>query len=132
MTKRLQTRLPPMEVHTVGTSGPVLAKGRVSGPSPSIAMTAVIKDALIRHYGKLEVAARLMGGMDKSQLSRDLGNGHFRFERLELLDDEGKAAVSKALFEAFTSRDPKVRAAQLIREVRRTLDELEDVISEVA
>jgi len=121
-----------MEVHSTGTSGPTLAKGAASGPRQSTAMTAVIKDALIRHYGKLEVAARLMGNMDKSQLSRDLSTGHFRFERLELLDDAGKAFISKALFETFTATDPKTRAAQLVREAHRILDELAEVLEGVA
>jgi len=129
MPKRVQSGVRSTEAHSIASGGPRLVP--IDPPSSterqSVQMTAVIKDALIRYYGKLEVAARLMGNMDKSQLSRDLSTGHFRFERLELLDDEGKAFISRALFEAFTSTDPRVRKAQLIRTLRHTLDELAEI-----
>lgn len=95
-------------------------------------MASVVKDALLRHYGSLKAAAISMGNMDQGQLTRDLDSGKFKLERLELLDEEGKAAISKALFETFTSRDPKTRAAQLVREAHRILDELAEVLEGVA
>lgn len=94
----------------------------------SIAINLVVKDALQRHYGKLQTAAELMK-MDAGQLSRELGNGAFKLETLERLDPEGQAFVAKALYEAFDESDPKVALRRLIQLIRRCCDELSEVIA---
>ncbi len=93
------------------------------------AMTAVVKDALVGHYGSFKAAAYAMGEMDEGQLSRELENGKFKFERLDLCDDDAKQAVTKALHDAYGSTDPQARVRRLIRTLRAGLDELDEAIS---
>jgi len=110
----------------------------LAGPSPSVETAAVpsssiagvVKDALQRHYGTLKGAALSMKPrMDPSQLSRELESGDFKLEKLDRLDDIGKAFVSKALHDAFGDPDPKAIARRLIREARTRLDELAEVVA---
>jgi hypothetical protein len=108
---------------------PIMAKAVHRGPSSRLVWSAVVKDALIRHFGKLEAAAITMGNYDPSQLSRDLSTGKFKFERLELCDAEAQAFIAAALFEAFGYGDPKLRIQRLIREGRRILDELAEAVA---
>lgn len=99
------------------------------GQVQSIAMTMIVKDALLRHYGSFKAAAYYMGEMDQGQLTRDLDSGKFKFERLELCDLAAKAAVCKALNEHFGNTDPKARLRRLIRAVRHAVDELEEAVA---
>ncbi len=99
------------------------------GQVQSIAMTMIVKDALLRHYGSFKAAAYYMGEMDQGQLTRDLDSGKFKFERLELCDLDAKAAVCRALNEHFGNTDPKARVQRLLRQVRRDLDELADAVA---
>lgn len=93
-------------------------------------MTAVVRDALQVHYGKLDVAAREMGGMDPGQLTRELQTGKFKFERLQLLDDAGKAAVANALQAAFgRPADPRTIVRHELREIRQRIDRVEALIA---
>jgi hypothetical protein len=48
---------------------------------------------------------------------------------LERLDDEAKAFIADALHEASGHADPRTRIARLIREGRRVLDELAEVVA---
>lgn len=126
----VQKPLPPMAVQSLdraGLAAPSTTTG-YGGQAPSIAMTMIVKDALLRHYGSFKAAAIAMGDYDQSQLTRDLDSGKFKFERLELCDLLAKAAVAKALHDHFGNTDPKARRDRLIRNVRHALDELaEDV-----
>jgi hypothetical protein len=98
--------------------------------SSSIRLTDVVKDALERHYGSLKCAALSMKPpMDLGQLSRELKTGDFKLEKLERLDDEAKAFIADALHEASGHADPRTRIARLIREGRRVLDELAEVVA---
>lgn len=101
-----------------------MAKAVLCGPSDRLAWSAVLKDALDRHYGSLKAAAYAMGQYDPSQLTRDLDTGKFKQERLELCDAHAKAAIAFALYQAFADVSPKARIQRLIRESRRLLDEL--------
>jgi hypothetical protein len=96
------------------------------GQRQSIAMTIIVKDALLRHYGSFKAAAYYMGQMDQGQLCRDLDSGKFKFERLELCDLAAKAAVVRALAEAFGNSDPKARRRAAIRNLRRAVEELDE------
>jgi len=96
------------------------------GQRQSIAMTMIVKDALLRHYGSFKAAAYYMGQMDQGQLCRDLDSGKFKFERLELCDLAAKAAVVRALAEAFGNSDPKARRRAAIRNLRRAVEELDE------
>lgn len=98
------------------------------GPSAGRAWSAATKDALIRHFGSLKAAAIAMGNYDASQLTRDLDSGKFKSERLDLCDDTAKAFISSAVAETLAGRDPKARVQQLIRQVRRDLDELAEAL----
>ncbi len=102
------------------------------GQPQSIAMTMIVKDALLRHYGSFKAAAYHMGEMDQGQLTRDLDSGKFKFERLELCDLAAKAAVCRALAEHFGNTDPKARVKRLIRKIRRDLEELDELAEDVA
>jgi hypothetical protein len=107
----------------------MLPHGAVS-QSPSIRLTDVVKDALEDHYGTLKAAALSMTPpMDLGQLSRELKSGDFKIEKLERLDAAGKASVSRALYEANGSVDPRAEARRLIREARARLDALDEVIA---
>lgn len=119
-----------MEIHSVESGRTVVDRSRTDGqelsPAPSIGMTAVVKEALLEHYGKLEVAALLMRKMDPSQLSRELRDGTFKFDRLDALDADGKAAVTNALSAAFGKpEDPLTRVRRLLREAKQKLVEAE-------
>jgi hypothetical protein len=109
-------------------AGPRSTTTGFGGQAPSIAMSMIVKDALLRHYGSFKAAAFAMGQMDQAQLTRDLDTGKFKFERLELCDLDAKASVCRALAAAFGNTDPRARRDRLIRNARRALDELaEDV-----
>jgi hypothetical protein len=138
MARSVQTPLPPMVVKrfdgperrttSVDAEGERPAMTGYGGQVQSIAMSMIVKDALLRHYGSFKAAAISMGNMDQGQLTRDLDSGKFKFERLELCDLDAKASVCRALAEAFGNHDPRARRARLIRNVRHALDELaEDV-----
>lgn len=98
------------------------------------ALTVVVKDALLRHYGTLKAAAITMGEMDQGQLTRELDSGKLNLARLELLDDAGKAAVAKRLHDAFIAalETPQARAQRVIREARQKLDELDEFLRFIA
>lgn len=128
MARSVQTPLPPMEVKRPDAAEPRSTTDGYGGQPRSIAMSMIVKDALLRHYGSFKAAAYEMGEMDQGQLCRDLDTGKFKFERLELCDLAAKASVVRALAEAFGNVDPRARRNRLIRNVRRAVDELaEDV-----
>jgi len=86
-------------------------------------LTAVVKDALLRHYGSLKAAAITMGEMDQGQLTRELDNGKLNLARLDLLDDAGKAEIAKRLHDTFSpaAEDAKTRARRVIPQLIREL-----------
>lgn len=88
------------------------------------AMTAVVKDALLRHFGSLKAAAISMSNMDEGQLSRELESGKFKFERLDVCEDAAKAAVTAALYDAFGQTDPR-------SQIRRDFADLENRLREL-
>jgi len=122
MKPSLQTPLPPMEIKRVDDAEP----SGYGGQRQSIAMTMIVKDALLRHYGSFKAAAYYMGQMDQGQLCRDLDSGKFKFERLELCDLAAKASVCRALADTFGHTDPKARRRAAIRNLRRAVDELDE------
>jgi hypothetical protein len=91
-------------------------------------LSAVVKDALLRHYGSVKAAAISLA-IDPSLLIRELETGKFRLERLEGCDLEAKAYVCRALAEAFSDANPQARVRRLIRESRRILDELAEAVA---
>lgn len=106
---------------------PKAAKAGLERQSVSIALSSVVKDALIRHYGSLKSAAITLQ-MDQGQLTRELQTGDFKLKKLDR-DDEAKAFIARALHEAFGDADPKAQARRAIREVRARLDELQELVS---
>jgi hypothetical protein len=132
VVKSVPTSIPAGTVQRVDTDGPRSTTDGYAGQPRSIAMTQIVKDALLRHYGTLKAAAITMGDMDQAQLTRDLDSGKFKFERLELCDLAAKAAVCRALDEHFGNAGPKARVKQLIRKIRRDLEELDELSDRVA
>lgn len=127
---RLQASLPPMEINSIDGHGPRRrlsdTPAKAVSQSKSIALTNVVKDALLRHYGSLKAAAITLD-YDLGQLSRDLASGDFKLKRLEV-DEAAKVFVALALADHY-GRDPHAEARRLIREMRARLDELEDVVA---
>lgn len=126
MPRSLQTSLPPMALNTVDRDRPIAPATDARRQSSSIALTAVVKDALMRHYGSLKAAAISLG-YDQGQLTRDLQSGDFKVRRLEV-DEAAKAFVACALAEAYTV-DPKAVQRRLLREARQKLDDLAELIA---
>jgi hypothetical protein len=129
MSRIVQTPLPPMAVKRVDEVQPPTAPADSVSSVQSIRMTAVVKDALLRHYGSFKAAAITMGEMDQGQLARDLDSGKFKFERLELCDAVAKGFIAAALYEAFGHVDPKERVRRLIRNAHRAIDELAEAVA---
>lgn len=125
MGQSVQKPLPPMELNSVDRVRPREAAAAANGQRRSIALTAVVKDALIRHYGSLKAAAISLE-MDQGQLTRELQTGDFKLLRRLEGNDDVKMLIARAMYEAFGDDDPKARRRQLIREVRQRLDELAD------
>lgn len=99
---------------------------------PRPEMARVVKAALQQHYGSMKAAALSMA-IDQGQLTRELDSGAFKFWRLDKLEDEGRAAVARALFEAYGLDDnPRAKLKRLIHEQRARLDEIEALVPEVA
>lgn len=113
---------------------PQMARASLPVNGGQFALTAVVKDALLRHYGSLKAAAITMGEMDQGQLTRELDTGKLNLARLELLDDAGKAEVAKRLNEAFMAalETPSDRVRRVIRETRQKLDEIDDYVRFIA
>lgn len=144
MKSSLQVQLPPMALNTLDSARAPQAKARLKGQSSSmdgqssstadlagqagsIALTLVVKDALIRHYGSLKAAA-ITFRMDPGQLTRDLQSGDFKLKKLDM-DEEAKAFVVATLHDAFVGgQDPKARVQRLIRQGRQILDELAEAL----
>jgi len=118
-----------MAVQRLDEDRPRPAVAGFGGQGQSIAMTMIVKDALLRHYGSFKAAAISMGDMDQAQLTRDLDSGKFKFERLELCDLAAKAAVCRALAEHFGNTDPKARIQRLLRELRRAVEEVAEAVA---
>lgn len=116
-------------VPSMDVGRPRMAKAVLRGPSEGRAWTAATKDALIRYYGSLKAAAIEMGKCDPSQLSRDLDNGKFKSERLDLCDEDAQAFISTSVADTLAGRDPKSRVRRLIQEGRRILDELAEAVA---
>lgn len=115
-----------MALNTVDRDRPAPAPSGAPRQASSIALTAVVKDALIRHYGSLKAAAISLG-YDQGQLTRDLQSGDFKLRRLEV-DESAKAFVACALAESYTV-DPKAVQRRLLREARQKLDDLAELIA---
>ena len=130
MADTMRQPSPSSPVKSIDDVRPRQAKATLGSQSKSIRLTAIVKDALQLHYGSLKAAALSMTPhMDQGQLTRELQTGDFKLEKLDRLDETGKAFISKALHEAYGNPDPKAIARRLIREARARLDELAEVVS---
>lgn len=95
------------------------------------ALRRVIALALER-VGPLKAAAEDMG-IDRAQMYRQLQNGHLTIERLEALGPDFGAELGRMLLDAFGPLStPQARARQDIREMRRLLEELDQVMEMIA
>lgn len=86
----------------------------------------------IERVGPMKAAAADMG-IDRAQMYRQLQNGHLTIERLETLGPEFGAELGRMLLDAFGPLStPHARARQDIRDMRRLLDELDQVLEMIA
>lgn len=106
---------------TVDTVDLKMAKVSRNSQAPSIALTLLVKDALMQHYGSLKAAAITLG-MDLGQLSRELQTGDFKLKRLDV-DEEARRFVIAALYEAVRDDDPAVRKSRAFRRLREAVEE---------
>lgn len=122
------------EVKPLDRVRPSMAKATLAVNASQFALTAVVKDALIRHYGSLKAAAITMGEMDQGQLTRELDSGKLNLARLELLDELGKAEVAARLHAAFHTalETPQARAQRLLKDAKQKLEELDDFLRFIA
>lgn len=109
------------EVNSLDSVRPSPAKAGLRRQASSIALIALVREALIRHYGSLKAAAISLS-MDPGQLTRELQTGDFKFEKLERADDEAKAFLAQAMQEVYVF-DPRSQALRMLREARRAIDE---------
>jgi hypothetical protein len=117
-----------MPLNSLDDVRPRAAKPSLDGQQSSIAVGAVVKDALVRRFGTLKAAALTMK-MDQGQLTRELQTGDFKVEKLDRLNDDDKAFVAEVLHDAFGDADPRAQARRLIRETRARLDELAEIVA---
>lgn len=125
MPESLQKPLPPMPLNSLDGVRPKPAKAGLDGQPSSTSLMAVVREGLIRRHGSLKAAAISMG-MDLGQLSRELGNGDLKLKRLDG-DEPQKAQIAAVMRDAYDV-DPKAEARRLVRDLRRTLDALADVV----
>jgi transposase-like protein len=86
----------------------------------------------LERTGPLKAAAEEMG-IDRAQMYRQLQNGHLTIERLEALGPAFGAELGRMLLDVFGPLStPQARARQDIREMRRLLDELDQVMELIA
>lgn len=92
------------------------------GSSDGIGLGALIKDAVIKHYGSVKAAAISLN-VDPSLMVREFEAG--KIARLEQADPQVKAAIAGALFEAFGQlEDPKARTKRLATDVIAAMHEI--------
>jgi hypothetical protein len=127
MPSTMRARELSMECKSIDDVRPQMAKASLDGQSTSIAMGAVVKDALLRHYGSLKAAAITLR-IDQGQLTRELQSGDFKVRQLDK-DPDAKAFVSEALHEAYGTCDPLTQARRKLREARQRIDEAMEVIA---
>jgi hypothetical protein len=86
-------------------------------------ISSVIRAAVVKHYGSVKEAAWALGEVDPSLMNREFDAG--KFSRIdEHADADCKAAISRALYYAFGSDDPKViRRKRIVELLTLILDE---------
>lgn len=101
--------------------------------SDGLGLTNTVRDGLIRAFGSLKSAAITMD-IDQGQLTRELQNGAFKFERLERLSASEKAIVIGLLHEVYgpLASSPLAQARRLIRDGRALLDQLDQAVEAMA
>jgi len=125
MGAKVNAQLPPMEIKPIDGRRPPMTRAAESSQAQSIALTTVVRDVLIRHYGSLKAAA-LTFEMDLGQLSRELADGNFKLRRLDS-DSALKVLLAQAMAGTFGDNSPKSRRRRLIRDLRQRLDELDEI-----
>lgn len=106
---------------------PAPAKARLASDRIGPAFASVLKAAIISHYGSVKAAAFALH-VDASLMQREFDAG--KFGRLDQADDAGaaKAAIARAVYDAFRDDDPQAHVRRVIREIRQRIDELAEVV----
>jgi hypothetical protein len=109
-----------------------MAKADVRSQSQSIAMTGIVRDALVRHFGSLKAAALEME-IDQAQLHRQLESGTLNVARLAKCGDAFAGKFAALLAEhAAAVVNPKVRGFQLLREIDSRVAEIRQLLEHCA
>jgi hypothetical protein len=128
MANSLSKAQPSQEVANLDGVRPRMAKA----VTPSHTELRRVIALALERVGPLKAAAEEMG-IDRAQMYRQLQNGHLTIERLEALGPAFGAELGRMLLDAFGPLStPQARARQDIREMRRLLDELDQVVEMIA
>lgn len=139
MPRSLAAHQPSDPVRTLENIRPRMAQADLErsdlvGSSDQFGLTygAVAREAVVKHYGSVKAAAISLGNVDPSLMVRELEGG--KFQRLEHAQDAArlKAAVSEALYKAFTPlTDPKDAARQMCDQVQALVNGIRQFIDAV-
>lgn len=131
MPTTLRTVSVSLPVNSIDDLKPRMAKAKLHTQSAAIPLTAVVKEALIRHHGSLKAAAIMMQ-IDPGQLTRDLQTGDFKLKKLDG-DLEAIVAIAHALYDAFGQLDsPAARVRRVLREIHERLAEVEQYVEQAS
>jgi hypothetical protein len=121
-----------MERNPLDSIRPQMAKASLDSQSLSIEMTAIARDALIRHFGSLKAAAIEMQ-MDQGQLTRDLDAGKLNLARLAKCGTAFLLKWGSLMVEhAQPLSSPKARWQDLKQRQRQIDDERDQLFEHVA
>lgn len=81
---------------------------------------ALIKTAVIQHYGSVKAAAISLGDVDPSLMQREFDDG--KFKRLETAERAAKACIARALYEEYADDDPQARIRRALRDARQAIE----------
>lgn len=114
-------------VRTLDEIRPTPVKACLSSDRVGPSVPAVVKDAVVRHYGSVKAAAISLG-VDPSLMMREFDAG--KLGRLEA-DAEARASVVDALHAAFGRSDPKGYAIRALSDIRERLAVIDRFLHEV-
>ncbi len=109
-----------------------MAKATLDSQVLSIEMSAVVRDALVRHFGSLKAAAIEMD-MDQGQLTRELDTGKLNLARLAKCGAAFLLRFGSLMVEhAQPLSTPRARAKELIKQRQRIDAEFESLLEYIA
>lgn len=111
---------------------PAMAKAALHDQALSIEMSAIVRDALVRHFGSLKAAAIEMD-IDQGQLTRELDAGKLNLTRLQRCGAAFLVKFGALMVEHMQPlSSPKVRGFQLLREIEQRVNEVRQLLEHCA